>query len=38
MANNYLSIPDNILDKRLMIKAMTQYGPTFMAEKQIKII
>lgn len=38
MANNYLQISDNVLDKRLMIKAMTQYGPTFMAERQTKII
>ena len=38
MAKNFLEIQDNVLDKKLLMKAQNIYGVHFMPERQVQII
>lgn len=38
MAKNFFEIEDNVIEKKLLIRAITDYGPTFMPQKQVKIL
>jgi len=38
LSKHILEIPDNVIDKKLTLKALTEWGPSFMPEKQVKII
>jgi hypothetical protein len=33
MQKSMLDIPDNVIEKKLMLLALTQWGPTFMPQK-----
>jgi hypothetical protein len=38
MAKNFLEIQDNVIDKKLLLKAQCVYGVHFMPERQVQII